>query len=377
MMLPEGDEVKLKPVTSDTRLSSTIESMDLGGESLNMIISGKEIAILYPRLTTWRDDADSNFEEANTMRAFAMSDFENPPAIVDVPKPEAGPGEVLVRVHASSVNGFDLAVAGGMLKGMMDYEFPVILGKDFGGDVEAVGPGATRFSAGDRVFGVVMNPMWFNTCAWAEYVAVPEDRSIARLPDGVDFAIGGALGVAATAAFDAVEAVAPQAGETVLISGATGGVGAYAVQLTAARGATVIATAKTGAETDFVRGLGAADVVDRSGDLSVSVRAVCPDGVNAVIHLAGDGSQLADLLVPNGRISSTIGFGPDQIAGRPISATAIQGASSSATLERLAAEVDAGRLRVPIQRTYLLDETGQALADFHSGKLGKLAITID
>jgi NADPH:quinone reductase-like Zn-dependent oxidoreductase len=315
--------------------------------------------------------------EEIAMRAFAMKDFESPPGIVDVSKPEAGPGEVLVRVHASSVNGFDLSVAGGMLKGMMEYEFPVILGKDFAGVVEAVGSGTSRFSAGDRVFGVVMNPMWFNTRAWAEYVAVPEDQSIARLLDGMDFATGGALGVAATAAFDSVEAIAPKAGESVLISGATGGVGAYAVQLTAARGAKVIATAKAGAETDFVRRLGAAEVVDRPSDLSSSVRAIRPYGVDAVIHLAGDGPQLADLLVPNGRISSTIGFGPDQIAGRPIRATAIQGTSSSATLERLAMEVVTGHLRVPIQRTYRLEEAGQGLAEFHSNKLGKLAIAID
>jgi NADPH:quinone reductase len=315
--------------------------------------------------------------EEMAMRAFAMRNFENPPGIVDVPQPEAGPGEVLVRVQASSVNGFDLSVAAGRLKGMMDYEFPVILGKDFAGVVEAVGSGVSRFSADDRVFGVVMNPMWFNTRALAEYVVVPEDQSIARLLDGMDFATGGALGVAATAAFDAFEAIAPQAGETVLISGATGGVGAYAVQMTAARGATVIATAKARVETDFVRGLGAADVVDRSSDLSAAVRAIRPDGVDAVIHLAGDGSQLADLLVPNGRISSTIGFGPDQIDGRPISATAIQGASSSASLEGLATEVVAGYLRVPIQRTYRLEEAGHGLAEFHSNKLGKLAISVD
>jgi NADPH:quinone reductase-like Zn-dependent oxidoreductase len=206
---------------------------------------------------------------------------------------------------------------------------------------------------------------------------VPEDQSIARLPDGLEFEIGGAIGAAGATALDVVEAVAPQPGETVLISGATGGVGAYAVQLAAARGATVIATAKSGDETDFVRGLGAAYVVDRSSDLSAAVRAIRPHGVDAVIHLAGDGPQLADLLVPNVRISSTIGFGPEQVAGRPISATAIQQRSSSATLERLAMEVVAGHLRVPIQRTYPLEEAGQALAKFHSNKLGKLAIAVD
>ena len=100
-----------------------------------------------------------------------------------MPKPEPGPGEVLVRVRASSVNGFDVAVAAGRLKGMMEHRFPVVLGKDFAGVVEALGEGATRFAPGDEVFGVVMKP-YLGDGGFGEYVVVGEQYGIARVPDG-------------------------------------------------------------------------------------------------------------------------------------------------------------------------------------------------
>ncbi|MBI3966261.1 MAG: NADP-dependent oxidoreductase [Chloroflexi bacterium] len=309
------------------------------------------------------------------MRAITSNDFGATPALCDLPVPEPGPGEVLVRVQASSVNGFDLAVAAGRLKGMMERRFPVVLGKDFAGMVAAIGPGASRFAVGDRVFGVVMKPV-LGDGAFAEYVAVPKSFGNTRLPAGVDLAVAGALGLAGTTALMAVEAVAPAAGETVLISGAKGGVGALAVQLATARGAEVIATARPGADADFVRSLGAAHAVDYNGDLSPLVRAIRPDGVHAAIHLAGEGATLAGLLVPGGRIASALGFGPDAAGERQVTATAIMATPDATTLERLAAEIAAGRLRVPVQRTYRLEEVPQALADFSAGTRGKLAVTL-
>src|SRR5215217_1287340 len=177
------------------------------------------------------------------MRASVMPDFERQPTLADIPMPEAKPGELLVRVHAASINGIDLSIASGQLQGMLEYRFPVVLGKDFAGTVEAVGAGVTGFAAGDRVFGVVSDPSPLSSRSFAEYLAVPAGPNLTRVPEGVDFAAAGVLGLAGSAALQAVDAVAPaEAGETVLISGATGGVGAYAVQLAAARGANVIAT---------------------------------------------------------------------------------------------------------------------------------------
>src|SRR5215218_4977054 len=176
------------------------------------------------------------------MRAFILPDFERQPTAADIPMPEAKPGEALVRVHAASVNGVDLSIASGQLQGMLEYHFPVVLGKDFAGTVEAVGTGVTGFAAGDRVFGVVSDPSPLSSRSFAEYLAVPAEPNLTRVPEGVDVAAG-VLGLAGAAALQAVDAIAPVAGEIVLVSGATGGVGAYAVQLAAARGATVIATA--------------------------------------------------------------------------------------------------------------------------------------
>lgn len=95
----------------------------------------------------------------SSLRAIALSDFGAAPTLHDLPVPQTGAGEILVRVRASSVNGFDVAVVAGYLKGMMEHRFPVVLGKDFAGTVESVGPGASRFATGDPVFGVVMKPV--------------------------------------------------------------------------------------------------------------------------------------------------------------------------------------------------------------------------
>src|SRR5215203_5246547 len=208
------------------------------------------------------------------MKAFVLPDFDRQPTVADLPTPEPGPDQVLVRVRAGSVNGIDLSIASGRLQGMLAYDFPVVLGKDFAGTVEAVGSGVTGFAAGDRVFGVVSDPSPLSSRSFAEYLAVPAGPNLTRIPEGVDVAAAGVLGLAGSAALQAVDAIAPTAGETVLVSGATGGVGAYAVQLVVAWGATVIATSKPGGDVDFVRDLGASHSVDYTGDVAAQVRAI-------------------------------------------------------------------------------------------------------
>jgi NADPH:quinone reductase-like Zn-dependent oxidoreductase len=280
-------------------------------------------------------------------------------------------GEVMVHVRASSINGFDAAVAAGMLKGMMEHRFPVVLGKDFAGVVEALGEGASAFALGDEVFGVVMKP-YLGDGGLGEFVVVGEQYRIAHVPAGLELQAAGALGLAGAAARDVMDAAALATGELVLIAGATGGVGAIALQYAVAAGAAVIATARPGAEDDFVRGLGATHVVDYAGDLAAQVRAIAPAGLPAIVHLAGDAAQLAGLLATGGRIVSTLGFGPDQ---QP-AATAVMASPTTATLERLAADAASGRLRVPITHTYRLEETPQALADFGGAHHGKLGVVV-
>ncbi|MGW2642832.1 NADP-dependent oxidoreductase [Streptomyces sp. NPDC001348] len=308
------------------------------------------------------------------MRAVTIDDFGTTPAVTEVAKPEPGPGEILVKVHASSLNGFDGAVIYGVLKDVLEHKFPVTLGKDFAGTVEAVGEGVTR-AVGDRVFGVVMKPVVCDG-AFAEYVVVAEGYAVTAVPEGLDLDRAGALGLAGTAAAGIVDAIAPKAGDTVLVVGATGGVGAYTVQLAAAAGATVVATAKPGAETEFVGGLGAAHVVDHTGDLAEQVRAIAPDGVTALVHLAGDPTQLVELLADGGRLASTLGFGPEQAGRAGITVTSVMANPDVATLDRLADAVASGALQVPIGQTYPLDSVAQAVGAFGAGTVGKIAITV-
>jgi NADPH:quinone reductase-like Zn-dependent oxidoreductase len=305
-----------------------------------------------------------------TMRAVAFAGHGDAPEISHVARPVAQAGEVLVRVTASSLNGFDFGVLGGHLKGVYEYEFPVILGKDFAGRVVELGEGVTEFAVGDRVFGVVMRPT-LGQGGFAEYVAVPVGMGVARIPDGMDDETAGALGLAATAASNAVDAVDPKAGETVLVSGATGGVGTVAVQLLAARGARVVGTAGPGAEAEYVRGLGAAEVVDYA-DLKGNVRALAPDGVDAALHLAGDGAAVAGLVRDGGRFATTMHYVPER---EGISAAAVMAMPTRETLEGLAREAVEGRLRVVVS-SYPLEEFGKAFSEFSGGTVGKVGVRL-
>src|SRR6266540_435132 len=309
------------------------------------------------------------------MKAIATTDFGAPATLVEISTPEPGEGEIVVRIASSSINGFDLSVASGHLKGMMEHRFPVVLGKDFAGTVETIGAGVDDFAEGDTVFGVLMKPE-LGDGSFGERVATPAAFA-ARVPDGVDAATAGALGLAGTAAHDAVEAVEPQHGETVLISGATGGVGIIAVQLLKARGAHVIATASTDEEIAFVRDHGADDVVDYRGNLAAAVGEKQPHGVEAVLHFAGDGAALAALLSPGGQIASTLGPTREQLGRDDVTLTPIMANPVTATLAKLADAAAAGIVRVPVTRTYRLEDVPEGLADFAAGTLGKLAVRID
>ena len=313
--------------------------------------------------------------DGTTMPAMVTDDYGAPLRLAERPRPEPGSGEVLVRVRAASVNGFDVAVAAGRLRGMMEHSFPAGLGKDFAGTVEAIGEGVSGFAAGDRVFGVVMKPM-VRDGSFAQYVTVPEAIGIAHLPDRLDVPVAGALGLAGTAAIQALDALQLRAGELVLVAGATGGVGALAVQLAAASGAVVIATGQPGPDEKFLRELGATHVADYREDLAGAVRALAPKGVDAALHLAGDGSQLAALVRPGGRLVSTLEFSPEQAGERQLSVTAVMANPDAQTLARLAILATSSRLRVPVQATYPLAELPRALADFTGGTRGKLAISV-
>lgn len=158
-----------------------------------------------------------------------------------------------------------------------------------------------------------------------------------RIPDDMPIPAAGALALAGTTASDCVSTIAPLPRHTVLVSGATGGVGALATQLITARGATVIPTARPGAEEEFVRAMGATAVVDYTGDIAASVGAIAPGGVDSVIHLAGDSSALGDLVKRNGSFASTRGI--SSVGRSGVAVTAISATPARDTLDQLAEAV--------------------------------------
>jgi NADPH:quinone reductase-like Zn-dependent oxidoreductase len=309
------------------------------------------------------------------MRAFTLTDHDSTPTLTDVDVPQPAPGEVRVQVRAASVNGFDLAVAAGLTKDYMEHRFPLVLGKDFAGDVEAVGPDVSDYAVGDRVFGVVTKP-FLGDGSFGDYVTVSTGVGLAKLPAAVSYTDGAALGLAGSAAQGIIDGVVPEAGQTILVVGATGGVGTQVVQLAKAAGARVIATAHTDQERELVTQLGADVTVDHTGDLAAQVRGIAPDGVDAVAHLAGDLSPV-ELVRVGGRFASTLVMSPDQVATETVTVVPVSANPTPDVLERLAARQSSGETTVHVQQVYPLEEVQDAFDRFAQGTLGKLVIITD
>jgi NADPH:quinone reductase-like Zn-dependent oxidoreductase len=308
------------------------------------------------------------------MRAFILPGFDAPPALRDdVPPPAPAESEVLVRVHASSVNRVDAAIVAGMLDGMVEHEFPIVLGRDYAGVVEQIGSGVTRYAPGDEVYGFVphANPT-VHDGAWAELAVVPEQRSIAHKPAPVELAAAAAAPLAGITALLALDALAIAEGMTVLVVGASGGVGSFAVQLAAHAGATVIAPALREDE-QYLRGLGISEVLDRDADPVAAVLERHPDGVDALLDLV---SYTTDGFDANAAALSAGGRGasPVSAAGDGPRRANVMAVPSHENLERLAQLLEGGAVTVPIQSSYDLRQAGEALDALGSthtqGKLG-------
>ena len=310
------------------------------------------------------------------MRAFTVPEFNAQGSITEQPRPEPGPGQILVRVHAAGVNPMDPVVVAGWMAGMVEHRTPMVPGFDYAGIVEALGEGVTDLAAGDRVFGGV-GKMVFGEGSWAEYVTA--SAAVAqRIPDGVSFEQAAAIPLSGGTAIALLDAADISTDDTVLIVGAAGGVGSYAVQLAAMVGTHVIAATRA-ASMDYVRGLGAHEVLDSDGDLIASVRELAPDGVDALIdtyHDAASLAALAPVVKRNGWIVSPRAQGIDEaLTGLPV-----QGALVSAALGRvgeIADYVARGEVQVPIEAIPLEDGNRALAAIASAGVRGKQVVTID
>lgn len=314
------------------------------------------------------------------MRAVAEDWFGGPIALMDLPIPEIEADEVLIGVRAAGVNPFDWKVADGALRGEIKHRFPLILGFDAAGVVERVGADVTGLSEGDEVYGYVSKPV-IGEGTYAEYVSSPASI-VAKKPRSVDFARAAALPMPGLTAMDLVDAVDLKEGETVLIVGATGGVGSYAVQLATRRGARVIATARQKNEA-FARELGATETVDHTReDLVQSVRAVHPDGIEAIIDVASERDaldRLAGVVKEGGRLASSVYTADvESLAERGIQAKNVGMRPDVRRLERLAGMVDAGELSVRLERTFPLQSAPEALEESRTGHVrGKIVLLVN
>jgi NADPH:quinone reductase-like Zn-dependent oxidoreductase len=316
--------------------------------------------------------------DRGSIKALALEAFERPPSVVEFAAPAAGAGEVLVRMKAASINAWDTAVASGGMKEYMRYTFPAVIGMDVAGVVEEMGDGAEGFTPGERVFGTMGMKGEIHDGSFAE-LANPQSSMLARTPDGLDDQAASSLGVAATTAMSAVEAVAPASGDAVLVVGATGGVGTFAIQLAAARGAHVVASARPGDE-GLVTSLGAAATVDYTGDVIATIRALHPDGLGGLIDLVNRDHEafaaISRLVRPGGHAASAVGGagGSTEIDGVVVSNIG----SDPSHLGALADMIVAGTLRVAITSTYLLADAARALEDFtDQHTVGKRIISME
>jgi NADPH:quinone reductase len=310
------------------------------------------------------------------MKALALASFDEDPSVVDVEDPKPGPGEVLVRLAAASINAFDVTVATGGARAFMEYQLPAVIGSDLAGTVEDLGEGVDGFAVRDRVFGMMGMKGAVHDGSFGE-LATPTALSIAKAPDGLRDVDAGSLAVAGTTAMSAVEAVAPNGGTIVLVLGATGGVGSFALQLARGRGAHVVASVRPGDE-GFVTDLGAAETVDYTGDIAAAIRERHPDGVDAAIDAVSHGDAFAvtaNLVHAGGMLVSTRGA-----AGEATDLHGVRVANANgnpAHLLPLANLVVKGELKVAVRKTYPLADAAQAIADFaNQHTVGKLVITM-
>ncbi|MFB4311105.1 NADP-dependent oxidoreductase [Actinomadura sp. GTD37] len=304
------------------------------------------------------------------MRAIAVSEYGATPALMNLPRPEPGPGEILVKIVAAGLNPVDWKIADGMLKDSVDVPFPLILGQDGAGVVDEVGADVVRLRHGEQVYGGFLDaPRGLGS--YAEYAIVREDGPVARMPEGMIYTQAAAVPTASTTALAIVEEARVDAGQTVLVVGATGGVGQSAVQLAARTGAKVIATARDDM-AGTMRRLGADETVDHSkGDLNQQVLAVHTDGVDVVLDAVSDttaAEHIAQLLRPGGTyVSTTWAVNPDAMEARELRGVNYEGKPSAALLERLSDLIDAGELRVRVEREAPLAEAADALAANRAG----------
>lgn len=307
------------------------------------------------------------------MRAIAIEEFggSDKLQLVDLPTPEVGSDEVLIRVRAAGVGPWDVLSRQGVFG---EREFPFVPGFEPAGVVEAVGDDVGDFSEGDEVFAYR-----FPGGGYAEYVAAGVGIT-AHKPGSLSFEETAGVPVAGTTAHQGLtDELGVQEGETVLVTGASGGVGTMAVQIAAnILGARVIGTASA-RNHEYLRELGAADAVDYNGDWVSVIKEIAPDGVDAVLECAGGETleRSLETVKDNGRVAYIVPAEEEPEPPRGISAHFFSAQPNGDRLAALASMFDAGQLRVNLQEVVPLEEAARAHETVEEGHTrGKIVLGV-
>lgn len=290
-------------------------------------------------------------------------------------RPEPGEGEVIVQVKAAGVNPVDAAVARGMLNAVIPAKFPVIPGWDVAGVVEGRGHAARRFNEGDEVYAYVRRPV-VQKGTFAEYIALPESY-LALRPQKITMEEAGGIPLVGLTAYQALfQAGNLQEGQTLLILGASGGVGSMAIQLARSSGADVIGVASDRNQA-YMKDLGADETIDyKAGNVGDSVRSVVPEGVDFIFHCSrGDSlNQSIKTLKSGGQLVSITNRQPD--VPDDINFRYVFVEPNSVQLKHIRKLADEGKIHLPISKTFSLEDTGKALREIESlHTQGKMVIT--
>ena len=311
------------------------------------------------------------------MKAYASDAFGEPGSVREVELEEPPAGQVRVKTVAAGLNPVDWNVGLGYLKDYLEHKFPLVLGQDLSGIVDAVGPGVEGLQIGDEVFGGPGQPH-MGRGTFAEYV-IAFPRSLAAKPDDLDHVEASAIPLAGVTALMSVDALGEIDGQPIVVIGAAGGVGSFVVQIARERGAHVIGTARA-ANHEYLRSLGVDEAIDYSTtDVAETIRRAHPVGIAGVIHLAGDAPELEPIvrLVKDGGTVATPRMVPPMEAGR-VNWVMITADVTGERLAHLLSLRQDGALKLPPTTRFALTEVTDALKTSSEGHVrGKLAILVD
>lgn len=314
---------------------------------------------------------------SSQMKASYFEEFGEPDQIrvgrLDRPEPEEG--EVLVRVKAAGVNPVDAAVVRGMLDERIPAKFPAVPGWDLAGVVEERGHAARRFEEGDEVYAYARRPI-IQHGTFAEYTVLPECY-LAERPQKISMEAAGGIPLVGLTAYQALFQFGDmQEGDTLLILGASGGVGTMAIQLAKSAGAEVIGVASS-KNHGYMKELGADETIDySSGDVGDRVSEVKPEGVDFIFHCSrGDSlEQSIDTLKSGGQLISITNTQPN--VPEDVNFRYVFVEPNASQLEDIRELAEEGRIEMPVTETFSLEEVGKALQQIESlHTRGKTVVT--